>query len=110
MTSPDPLAAAYRTLARRARDTNLARAAELGAIVEAWREAGSLSDAQRRKGRDLAHGLRGSAGTFGHEAASRTADELEDMLADGETPHLDQVAALLDRISEELAHAPELGR
>ena len=111
MTPPGSAAAAYRTLARRAWSTNLRRADELSAIVAAWADSGVLTSERRRRGSEVAHSLRGSAGTFGHAVASEAAGELEHLLSGPpEAPSLERVAALVRRIGEALAEEPELER
>ena len=86
--SPAPAAAAYdrtgqaeldgvvRTIGRRARRTNQFRAAQLCTALKRA-ENGELDPAARQQAALLAHQLVGSAGTFGFEAASELAGELE---------------------------------
>ena len=74
MSSPDAMAGAYQALAQRAWDTNRARVRELTAVLDAWRNSGALTAEGREQGRSLAHSLRGSAGTFGHDQAAAAAD------------------------------------
>ncbi len=108
-SSADAMNTAYRTLAHRAWDTNRARAAELAALVSAWCRAGVLAAEQRERGRSIAHSLRGSAGTFGHDDAADAADELERILAsESGNPSLDVVEDLVARIEAALTQAPDL--
>ena len=105
----DALAAAYRALARSAWDANLARATELAALLAAWHDAGRLTDEQRQRAKAVAHGLRGSAGTFGHERASAAAGELEGMLASAPAAGPpDAALSLMRQIHDALAQKPEL--
>lgn len=109
MSSADPVDAAYQALARRAWDTNRGRAGELAAIVTEWRRAGVLTAEQRESGRSVAHGMRGSAGTFGHDRAARAAEELEELLSSAvDEALLDVVERLLARIEAALTEAPKL--
>ena len=109
MGSADAMNTAYRTLAHRAWDTNRARAAELAALVAEWGRSGVVAAEQREHGRSIAHSLRGSAGTFGHDGAADAADELERILASesGDLP-LDVVESLVARIEAALTDAPDL--
>ena len=107
-SSADAMNTAYRTLAHRAWDTNRARAAELAALVSAWGRAGVLAAEQRERGRSIAHSLRGSAGTFGHEAAADAAEELEELLIGDAQPQLDLVADLVAQIDFALTEPPDL--
>lgn len=99
--------AVYRTLANRAWETNRGRAAELAELVAEWHRAGALAGERREHGRALAHSLRGSAGTFGHDAAADAADELERLLVAGEVS-VEVVGELVARIEADLSRAPEL--
>lgn len=108
MNSADPMTTAYAALARRAWDTNRGRAAELTALVADWRRAGVLTAAQQEHGRAVAHSLRGSAGTFGHEAAADAAGELQELFIADLRPGLDVAAELVDRIDRALAEPPRL--
>lgn len=109
MSSPDAMNAAFQKLALRAWDTNRARASELSALVVEWGRAGVLLAEHRERGRSVAHTLRGSAGTFGHQDAADAADELEQILAGtaGEAS-LDVVEPLVARIETALTRSPEL--
>ena len=99
---------AYRAVTLRAWHSNRARVAELSTVVSAWRHARVLTPESRRRMRDLAHALHGSAGTFGHGAASAAADELERLLAGTDTEvTLDHVAGLVGRIEESLGEQPD---
>ena len=54
-------------------------------------------------------GLRGSAGTFGHDRAADLATELEELLvATAEEPELAVVQGLVEQIDAALAAAPEV--
>ncbi|MFT4294928.1 MAG: Hpt domain-containing protein [Micropruina sp.] len=101
---------AYQALAQRAWDSNRVRAGELAALVTDWRRTGVMDADQRERGRSVAHSLRGSAGTFGHDGAAVAAEELEHLLASGSgtVPPLDVVENLVERIDRELALAPQL--
>ena len=101
------MGAVYRTLANRAWETNRGRAAELAALVAEWRRTGALAAEQRERGRAVAHSLRGSAGTFGHDVAADAADDLERLLVAGKTS-VDVVSELVARIEADLSCAPEL--
>ena len=109
MSPTDAMNTAYQALAQRAWDTNRTRAAELAALVTAWGRTGVLAAEQRERGRSIAHSLRGSAGTFGHDDAADAADELERILASesGDLP-LDVVESLVARIEAALTDAPDL--
>lgn len=109
MSSADAMNAVYQALAQRAWDTNRTRAAELAAMVTEWGRAGVLAPEQREHGRSVAHSLRGSAGTFGHDGAAGAADELERMLAStSDDPALSVIENLVARIEEALSQAPGL--
>lgn len=109
MSSVESMGAAHRALAERAWDSNRTRAAELTVLVDDWRRSGRWTPDQRERARSVAHSLRGSAATFGHEHASDVAEQLEELLASA--PHearLDTVVDLVERIDEALAQEPEL--
>lgn len=109
MSTAEAMNTAYRTLAQRAWDTNRARATELVALVAEWGRTGILASEQRERGRSVAHSLRGSAGTFGHDDAADAADELEQLLAAAAgDPSLGAVQNLVARIEEALSQAPAL--
>ena len=109
MSSPDAMNDAFQALARRAWESNRARAAELNDVLARWRGAGELTDEQRERGRAVAHSLRGSAGTFGHDRAADLATELEELLvATAEEPELAVVQGLIEQIDAALAAAPEV--
>ena len=109
MDPAEAMNTAYRSLAQRAWDTNRARATELAALVIEWSSTGVLASEQRERGRSVAHSLRGSAGTFGHDVAADAADELEQILASTSgDPSLNVVENLVARIEEALSQAPAL--
>ncbi len=109
MSPTDAMNTAYQALAQRAWDTNRTRAGELAALVTAWGRTGVLAAEQRERGRSIAHSLRGSAGTFGHDDAADAADELERILAStAADPSRDTVEKLVVRIEAALSQAPEL--
>lgn len=109
MSATESMMTAYEAIARKAWDTNRARAAELSNLIAEWSRTGACTPAQREHARAVAHSLRGSAGTFGHEVASRAAGELETLLAapgrDGESG---VVGVLLARIDAGLVSGPVL--
>lgn len=108
MSSAESMSAAYRALAHKAWDANRTRAAELTALVTEWRRTGGVTAEQRQQGRSVAHNLRGSAGTFGHDLASSAAERLEQILASvPEEAPLDVVEDLVERIHGALAREPE---
>ncbi len=109
MTSPEVMADAYRALAQRAWIANRARAEQLIAWLGNWRSAGMLAADGREHGRAVVHSLRGSAGTFGHEAAADAAEELEELLLGDAQPRLDVVADLVAQIDLALTEPPDLG-
>ena len=78
----DGIEVALGNLVARARQSNLARARDLAAALEAA-GAGLLSERQRRRAVEVAHQIVGSAGTFGYPRASSLAAELEQLLARG---------------------------
>ena len=102
------MGAAYAALARRAWDTNRARASELNALLTQWRSLGELTAEQLERVRSVAHSLRGSAGTFGHDRAAEAAEELEELLLTEPAPSLDVVAGLVERVDLGLAEEPDL--
>lgn len=102
------MAAAYAALADRAWRSNQARAAEMTESVGQWRGMGSLSTELSERLRAAAHGVRGSAGTFGHEAAADAAEELEELLVGDAQPRLDVVAELVAQVESALTEPPEL--
>lgn len=108
MSAPDAIAGAYHALAQRAWDTNRARLRELTTVLDEWRSVGVLGAERRDRGRSLAHSLRGSAGTFGHDQAAEAADELQTLLLGEAVPQLDDVAVLVERIDHGLAEPPDL--
>ena len=109
MSPGESMRAAHRALARKAWKANKARAEELTALAAEWRRTRVLTAEQRQHARALAHGLRGSAGTFGHELASRAAEQLEQILTFvPDEASLDVVQELIDRVASALAREPEL--
>ncbi len=93
-----------RTIGRRARRTNLSRAAQLcTALSQA--DAGELGPVARDQAAELAHQLVGSAGTFGFGAASELAGQLEAFFVAGvfDEPARQearrQLAALCDQLN-----------
>lgn len=76
--------------------------------VGEWREMGSLSTELSARLRVAAHGVRGSAGTFGHEAAADAAAELEELLVSDAQPRLDVVADLVAQVEAALTEPPDL--
>lgn len=106
--STDPMAVAYASLAGRAWRSNRGRAAELAAMVEEWRRAGPPSTERWERMRELAHSLRGSTGTFGHDAAADAAEELEELLIDDARPQLGVVVDLVTQIEQALTEPPDL--
>jgi len=107
VTSPN-LENAFQALAMRAWTSNRARAATLADLVAQCPQAGLLTGEQREQARAIAHSLRGSAGTFGHDAAASAAGELQDLLAGGGPASVDVVAALVSRIEAHLTEPPQL--
>ncbi len=108
MSSVDAMGAAYAALAQRAWDSNRSRASELNALLAQWRSLGGLTAEHLERVRSVAHSLRGSAGTFGHDRAADAAEELEELLLTEPAPRLDVVAGLVERVDLALAEAPEL--
>lgn len=106
MAPPDP-ADAFAALTQRAWATNRGRATELVALVAHWRQHGEVSAERRRRVRELAHSLRGSAGTFGHAAAAAAAGQLEDVLDASGEPPVQQVAVLVAQIEDDLSREPD---
>lgn len=107
MSSADAMSAAYGAIARRAWDRNRARAAELDRIIAGWTHSDPATRQGQEHARSVAHSLRGSAGTLGHDEASRAAAELETLL--GGPPQDGDVgvfAALIARIDAALATEP----
>jgi chemotaxis protein histidine kinase CheA len=109
MSSADAMTAAYEAIARKAWDKNRARAAELSSLLADWTPMDPLASEGLERARAVAHSLRGSAGTFGHNDASRAAEELETLLGgpaqDGD---VGMAAALMVRIHTALASEPVL--
>ena len=78
----DPFAEneALRSIGQRARWANLERARRLGVLLGTGADA-PLAEAERREAESLAHQIVGSAGTFGYDAASRLAWQVEHELS-----------------------------
>lgn len=108
MSPADAVTGAYQRLAQRAWETNRARAGELTALLNQWRRGGALSAEQLERGRSVAHSLRGSAGTFGHDEAADAAEHLEQLLVGNPQPRLDAAADLIARIDRALGKPPQL--
>lgn len=102
------MGAAHAALAQRAWDTNRSRASELNALLAQWRSLGGLTAEHLVRIRSVAHNLRGSAGTFGHDRAADAAGELEELLLIEPAPPLDVVTGLVERVDLALAEAPDL--
>ena len=108
MSPSDAIVDAYQRLAQRAWDTNRARAGELIALLDGWRRGGAFSAEEWERGRWVAHSLRGSAGTFGHNEAADAAAHLEELLVGTTPPRLDVVADLIAHIDRALGKPPKL--
>lgn len=107
MTASDAFELAFRALTLKAWTANQARAAELSRLATEWSRTGSCPADQREHGRELAHSLRGSAGTFGHPEACIAAERLEESLesiTDERVPEGAQ--ALIDQIHAALTREP----
>lgn len=105
---PDAIAEVYQRLAQRAWDANRDRVGELTAVLAEWRRRGELSAGGLNRGRAVAHSLRGSAGTFGHDEAAEAAEDLEELLVGPAEPRLDVAADLVARINRALEEPPTL--
>jgi len=103
----DAVTDAYAALTERAWVSNRSRADELSSLVGQWRATGAIPADGRQHARDIAHSLRGSAGTFGHHRAAEAAESLEQLLVDGHPVHLDAVADLIATIGLGLSEPPE---
>lgn len=101
--------AVLQAIGDRARQTNLRRVQELGAVLTTAQQGG-LEEAGWEAATTVAHQLVGSVGTFGYRRASATARELERFFADrGETPGgLPAAAAGLAGIERDLNAGPDL--
>lgn len=96
-----------RTIGRRARRTNLTRAAQLCTALSRA-EAGELDPIARQQATELAHQLVGSAGTFGFGAASELAGQLEDFFGAGvfDEPGLQAARRQLEALGDQLQGEP----
>jgi len=81
----DPAGAALRHLSFRARQSNLARVAQLEAVLHRAGK-GRLDAEDRDRAAEAAHQVVGSAGTFGYPQASALAARLEQLLLDSDPP------------------------
>lgn len=109
MSSAEAMTSAYEAIARKAWDKNRARAAELSRLIAEWTPADPPTSEGQERARAVAHSLRGSAGTFGHDDASRAAEELETLLGrPAQTGDFDAFAPLMARIHAALASEPVL--
>ena len=106
MNPGEAVTSAYAALAQRAWMSNRARAAELTRLVDSWQTAGGLPHEGREQVREIAHSLRGSAGTFGHDRAAEAAQALELLLVTEHAPQLAVVADLVAQIHVGLADPP----
>ena len=77
---------AFRTIGQRARRANLDRARRLGVLLGTEADA-PLAEPELREAEALAHQIVGSAGTFGFDAASRLAWQVEHELARTDGPN-----------------------
>lgn len=98
------------TLGRRARTVNLARVVRLLALLDAA-EVDGLDEAGREEAENLAHQVVGSAGTFGHPAASEAAVVVEDWFA-ADRPRcpgstVGTVRSTLDRLRTDFEGRPQ---
>lgn len=116
MTGEDTVAKAMTSMRERARSTNLARVDVIADAVQALKE-GRLDEDQRARAEHAAHGLAGSAGTFGFEAATAPAQDLEVIMAGIPTAIRDESAraqssltALRTALDAYPSHAEEEGR
>ncbi len=108
MTADDLFEATYRALARKAWHTNSGRVAELQSLAEELRRTGTWTPERQERGRELAHSIRGSAGTFGQEAVSFAAGELESRLGTSvPAASAGDVAVLVARVADAIGPAPE---
>jgi hypothetical protein len=95
-------------IADRARERNLDRAGELAAWATIGRE-GRISAEQRGEAAEVAHQLAGSAGTFGYQAATDVAREVERLF--GEADGAEAWSRLTDCVHDlvrRLREPPEL--
>ena len=111
MSSAESMTTAFEAIAQKAWATNRARVAELTTLIAEWRRVGELTAEQREHAGTLAHSLRGSAGTFGHDEASSAAGELETLLSrSGQDGQPERFAVIIERIDAALACGPVLER
>lgn len=111
---PERMATMLSAMAKRARQTNLIRAAEIGAALEIAASEG-LDGSGWAAAERSAHQLAGSAGTFGYAAASDRARSLERLLGEASatgsgSPNpaaLGEARQLLDQLIDELAGEPD---
>ena len=104
----DPLERVHEIFAR-ARERNLGRANELAGWVTLGEER-RLTPDDRAEAKEVAHQLAGSAGTFGYQAATELAREIEQLFAEGDGPTC--WARARDHVRElvrHLHHPPESG-
>lgn len=95
---PDPTTeAVFNSISAQAQETNRIRVTALDQLIQELTETGPAAD-QRRRAKDLAHQIAGSAGTFGNARASELAREMEQLLA-GEIDTT-TVSALRSRVAE----------
>jgi HPt (histidine-containing phosphotransfer) domain-containing protein len=87
-------------IAARALDRNRERAARLRTLVVDDLDAGARQEAVT-----LAHQIAGSAGTFGHDAASDDARTAMELLADGAAAA--EVAPFVESVQSLLADLPD---
>ncbi|WP_161606160.1 Hpt domain-containing protein [Microlunatus speluncae] len=86
---PDPTTeAVFNSISAQAQETNRIRVTALDQLIQELPEDGSAADG-RRRAKDLAHQIAGSAGTFGNARASELAREMEQLL----TGEIDATAA-----------------
>lgn len=88
-----------RSIGRRARRTNLARAERLDALLERAADV-ALSEAEQTEARTLAHQIVGSAGTFGYDGASRLALQVERYLGRREGVDTIQTASVRRAVAD----------
>lgn len=91
------------TFAARARVTNLGRVVRLHELMDRG-DRGALDEPHRQEAENLAHQVSGSAGTFGHPAASLDAARVERFFAAARTRWHEErqlVRDTLDRLRRE---------
>lgn len=94
----DAAGTALRHLSSRARRSNLARVAQLEAALHGAAD-GRLDADGRREAAEVAHQVRGSAGTFGYPRASDLAGRLEHLLRSGDLRDADRFTEALDAVA-----------